>query len=41
MIGELILAVKAGTPISVLKDTVRPFPTFSRVIGGVFDFLEV
>ena len=41
MIGELILAVKAGTPIAVLKDTVRPFPTFSRVIGGVFDTLEV
>lgn len=41
MIGELILAVKTRTPISVLKDTVRPFPTFSRVIGGVFDSLEV
>ena len=41
MIGELILAVKAKTPLAVLKDTVRPFPTFSRVIGGVFDSLEV
>lgn len=41
MIGEFILAVRAATPIAVLKDTVRPFPTFSRVVGGVIDDLEV
>lgn len=29
-IGEAILAIRAATPLSVLEDTVRPFPTFSE-----------
>jgi pyruvate/2-oxoglutarate dehydrogenase complex dihydrolipoamide dehydrogenase (E3) component len=36
MLGELALAVKARVPLSVLDDTVHGFPTFSRVLQGLF-----
>jgi len=31
-----VLAVKTGTPIEVLADTITAFPTTSRVMGGLF-----
>ena len=36
MLGELALAIKARVPLSVLNDTVHGFPTFSRVLQGLF-----
>lgn len=35
-IGEAVLAVKTHTPIDVLADTIHPFPTTVRVMGGLF-----
>jgi pyruvate/2-oxoglutarate dehydrogenase complex dihydrolipoamide dehydrogenase (E3) component len=34
ILGELVLAVKAGTPIRVLADVIHPFPAFNRVLGA-------
>jgi pyruvate/2-oxoglutarate dehydrogenase complex dihydrolipoamide dehydrogenase (E3) component len=31
-LGQLTLAVRAGTPIEVLLDTIQPYPTFSEAI---------
>ncbi len=31
-----VLAVKTGTPIDVLADTITAFPTTARVMGGLF-----
>jgi pyruvate/2-oxoglutarate dehydrogenase complex dihydrolipoamide dehydrogenase (E3) component len=31
-LGQLTLAVKAETPIDVLRDTIQPYPTFSEAI---------
>jgi dihydrolipoamide dehydrogenase len=39
ILGELILAVKAGTPLAVLGDTIHPFPAFNRVLGSVLQEL--
>jgi pyruvate/2-oxoglutarate dehydrogenase complex dihydrolipoamide dehydrogenase (E3) component len=36
MIGELALAVRAKVPLTVLDDTLHGFPTFSRVLQGLF-----
>ncbi|HEX6348899.1 MAG TPA: NAD(P)/FAD-dependent oxidoreductase, partial [Candidatus Dormibacteraeota bacterium] len=36
MVGELALAIKARVPLTVLDDTVHGFPTFSRVLQGLF-----
>jgi pyruvate/2-oxoglutarate dehydrogenase complex dihydrolipoamide dehydrogenase (E3) component len=36
IIGELALAIRAGVPLAVLDDTVHGFPTFSRVLQGLF-----
>ncbi len=36
ILGELVLAVKLGTPIRVLADTIHPFPAFNRVLGTAF-----
>ena len=33
MLGELVLAVKAATPLPVLADLIHPFPAFSRILG--------
>jgi pyruvate/2-oxoglutarate dehydrogenase complex dihydrolipoamide dehydrogenase (E3) component len=35
-IHEAVLAVKLGTPISVLADTIHAFPTVARVLGSLF-----
>jgi pyruvate/2-oxoglutarate dehydrogenase complex dihydrolipoamide dehydrogenase (E3) component len=36
MLGELALAIKTRVPLTVLDDTVHGFPTFSRVLQGLF-----
>jgi pyruvate/2-oxoglutarate dehydrogenase complex dihydrolipoamide dehydrogenase (E3) component len=35
-IGEAVLAIKTATPLDVLADTINPFPTAVRVMGGLF-----
>lgn len=35
-IGEAVLAVKTRTSLDVLADTIHPFPTTVRVMGGLF-----
>lgn len=35
-IGEAVLAIKTATPLDVLADTIHPFPTTARVMGGLF-----
>ncbi|HZK74937.1 MAG TPA: NAD(P)/FAD-dependent oxidoreductase [Clostridia bacterium] len=35
-LGELVLAIKLGTPLSVLADVIHPFPAFNRVLGAAF-----
>ena len=39
MLGELVLALKAETPLSVLADLIHPFPAFNRVLGAVLQEL--
>ncbi len=39
VLGELVLAVKAGTPLRDLADVIHPYPTFSRVLGAVLSDL--
>jgi pyruvate/2-oxoglutarate dehydrogenase complex dihydrolipoamide dehydrogenase (E3) component len=34
VLGELVLAVKLGTPLRVLADVIHPFPAFNRVLGA-------
>lgn len=36
ILGELVLAVKLGTPVRTLNDTIHPFPAFNRVLGAAF-----
>jgi pyruvate/2-oxoglutarate dehydrogenase complex dihydrolipoamide dehydrogenase (E3) component len=33
IIGELVLAIKLGTPLTALADVIHPFPAFNRVLG--------
>ena len=33
IVGELVLAIKLGTPLSTLADVIHPFPAFNRVLG--------
>jgi pyruvate/2-oxoglutarate dehydrogenase complex dihydrolipoamide dehydrogenase (E3) component len=33
ILGELILAIRLGTPLSTLADVIHPFPAFNRVLG--------
>ena len=35
-IHEAVLAVKLGTPLSVLADTIHAFPTVARALGSLF-----
>jgi pyruvate/2-oxoglutarate dehydrogenase complex dihydrolipoamide dehydrogenase (E3) component len=35
ILGELLLAVKAGTPVRTLADVIHPYPAFNRVLGAV------
>ena len=39
ILGELILALKTGTPIKTLADVIHPYPAFNRVLGAAFDEL--
>jgi pyruvate/2-oxoglutarate dehydrogenase complex dihydrolipoamide dehydrogenase (E3) component len=34
ILGELLLAVKVGTPVRVLADVIHPYPAFNRVLGA-------
>ena len=36
ILGELVLAVKAGTPLRDMADVIHPFPAFNRVLGAAF-----
>jgi pyruvate/2-oxoglutarate dehydrogenase complex dihydrolipoamide dehydrogenase (E3) component len=33
IIGELVLAIKLGTPLKTLADVIHPFPAFNRMLG--------
>jgi pyruvate/2-oxoglutarate dehydrogenase complex dihydrolipoamide dehydrogenase (E3) component len=33
IVGELVLAIKLGTPVKTLADVIHPFPAFNRVLG--------
>jgi pyruvate/2-oxoglutarate dehydrogenase complex dihydrolipoamide dehydrogenase (E3) component len=35
ILGELVLAIKLGTPLKTLADVIHPFPAFNRVLGSV------
>jgi pyruvate/2-oxoglutarate dehydrogenase complex dihydrolipoamide dehydrogenase (E3) component len=35
ILGELVLAIKVGTPVLDLADVIHPFPAFNRVLGSV------
>ena len=39
VLGELILAIKAGTPLKVLADLIHPYPAFNRVLGAALQDL--
>ena len=39
MLGELVLALRAGTPLSILADVIHPYPAFNRVLGAVLQEL--
>src|SRR5207247_143944 len=39
IVGELVLAIKLGTPLTTLADVIHPFPAFNRVLGGSLDEL--
>ena len=41
ILGELVLAVKLGTPVRALADVIHPFPAFNRVLGAAFGELLV
>jgi len=36
ILGELVLAVKSGTPIRTMADVIHPYPAFNRVLGAAF-----
>ena len=38
-LGELVLAIKLGTPLKTLADVIHPFPAFNRVLGESLDQL--
>jgi pyruvate/2-oxoglutarate dehydrogenase complex dihydrolipoamide dehydrogenase (E3) component len=39
ILGELVLAIKLGTPLKTLADVIHPFPAFNRVLDGVLEEL--
>ncbi|HEV8201499.1 MAG TPA: NAD(P)/FAD-dependent oxidoreductase [Candidatus Polarisedimenticolia bacterium] len=39
ILGELVLAIKLGTPLRTLADVIHPFPAFNRVLGSVLSDL--
>ena len=34
ILGELVLAIKQGTPLQILADVIHPYPAFNRVLGA-------
>jgi pyruvate/2-oxoglutarate dehydrogenase complex dihydrolipoamide dehydrogenase (E3) component len=40
MLSEFTLAMRAGVTLPILADTMHAFPTFSRILQGVFDSLN-
>jgi pyruvate/2-oxoglutarate dehydrogenase complex dihydrolipoamide dehydrogenase (E3) component len=34
ILGELVLAIKLGTPLKTLADVIHPYPAFNRVLGA-------
>jgi pyruvate/2-oxoglutarate dehydrogenase complex dihydrolipoamide dehydrogenase (E3) component len=40
ILSELTLAIRAELPVAVVSDTLHAFPTFSRILQGVFDKLS-
>jgi pyruvate/2-oxoglutarate dehydrogenase complex dihydrolipoamide dehydrogenase (E3) component len=34
ILGELVLAIKQGTPLTTLADVIHPYPAFNRVLGA-------
>jgi pyruvate/2-oxoglutarate dehydrogenase complex dihydrolipoamide dehydrogenase (E3) component len=38
-IGQATLAIRAGVPLEVLRDTIQPFPTFSEIYAHALDDL--
>jgi pyruvate/2-oxoglutarate dehydrogenase complex dihydrolipoamide dehydrogenase (E3) component len=41
IVGELVLAIKLRTPLTVLADVIHPFPAFNRVLGAALEELAV
>jgi len=39
IVGELVLAIKVGTPLQTLADVIHPFPAFNRVLGATLNTL--
>jgi pyruvate/2-oxoglutarate dehydrogenase complex dihydrolipoamide dehydrogenase (E3) component len=39
IIGELVLAIKLGTPLKLLGDVIHPFPAFNRILGASLEEL--
>ena len=39
ILGELVLAIKQGTPLETLADVIHPFPAFNRVLGESLESL--
>jgi pyruvate/2-oxoglutarate dehydrogenase complex dihydrolipoamide dehydrogenase (E3) component len=39
IIGELVLAIRARTPLHTLADVIHPFPAFNRVLGQCLEEL--
>jgi pyruvate/2-oxoglutarate dehydrogenase complex dihydrolipoamide dehydrogenase (E3) component len=39
MLGEIVLAIKLGTPLQTLADVIHPFPAFNRVLGASLEQL--
>jgi pyruvate/2-oxoglutarate dehydrogenase complex dihydrolipoamide dehydrogenase (E3) component len=39
ILGELVLALRSGTPLRTLADVIHPFPAFNRVLGAVLQEL--
>ena len=39
ILGELVLAIKLGTPLTTLADVIHPFPAFNRVLGASLEQL--
>jgi pyruvate/2-oxoglutarate dehydrogenase complex dihydrolipoamide dehydrogenase (E3) component len=39
IVGELVLAIRLGTPLEQLADIIHPFPAFNRVLGSALSEL--